>query len=168
MKYISVDIEADGPCPGLYSMVSFGAVDVESGKSFYAELRPISDTWVPEALQVSGFSRSQTMTFREPKAVMEDFRQWLYSISDGERIQMIADNAGFDWSFINYYFHAFVGENPFGFSCVSLTSLYKGLERSMFSSFKRLRKTKHTHNALDDARGNAEVIQVLRPKIKGL
>ena len=25
---ISVDVEADGPCPGLYSMVSFGAVSV--------------------------------------------------------------------------------------------------------------------------------------------
>ena len=29
MSYVMVDIEADGPIPGDYSMVSFGAVIVE-------------------------------------------------------------------------------------------------------------------------------------------
>lgn len=168
MKYISIDIEADGPVPGLYSMVSFGAVEIESGKTFYAELAPISKQWIPDALKVSGFSREQTLKFSDPTQVMKDFRDWIITVSDGDRVRMIADNAGFDWSFINYYFHAFVGDNPLGWSCISLTSLYNGLERSMFSSFKKLRKTKHTHNALDDAKGNAEVIQVIRPKIKGL
>ncbi len=28
----------------------------------------------------------------------------------------------------------------------------------MFVNFKRLRKTKHTHNPVDDARGNAEAL----------
>jgi hypothetical protein len=28
----------------------------------------------------------------------------------------------------------------------------------MFVNFKHLRKTAHTHNALDDARGNAEAL----------
>ena len=31
MSYIVVDIEADGPIPGDYSMVCFGAVVVEEG-----------------------------------------------------------------------------------------------------------------------------------------
>jgi DNA polymerase III epsilon subunit-like protein len=149
-------------------MISFGAVEIDSGKTFYAELKPISEQWVPDALKVSGFSRSQTLNFADPSAVMKDFRDWIVAVADGDRIRMIADNAGFDWSFINYYFHAFVGENPLGWSCISLTSMYNGFERSMFKSFKGLRKTKHTHNALDDAKGNAEVIQFLRPKIKGL
>ena len=37
MTWIMVDVEADGPCPGLYSMVSFGAVVVEPKleRSFY-------------------------------------------------------------------------------------------------------------------------------------
>lgn len=33
MSYVMVDIEADGPIPGDYSMVSFGAVIVEPSLS---------------------------------------------------------------------------------------------------------------------------------------
>ncbi|MDV9175798.1 hypothetical protein R6V09_37490 [Streptomyces sp. W16] len=53
--YISVDIEADGPIPGTYSMLSFGAAvagtqDVDGYTAadpekltFYRELRPIGE-----------------------------------------------------------------------------------------------------------------------------
>jgi len=55
--YISVDIEAAGPVPGEYSMLSIGACDVElPKKSFYIELKPINDNFIPEALAVSGLS----------------------------------------------------------------------------------------------------------------
>ena len=52
MSYVMVDIEADGPNPGDYSMICFGAVLVEPAlsKTFYGQLRPISDRWVSEAL----------------------------------------------------------------------------------------------------------------------
>ena len=67
-----VDVEADGPIPGDYSMVCFGAVIVEPRleRSFYGKLRPISDKWIPEALAVSGFSREATLDFDDPKEVM--------------------------------------------------------------------------------------------------
>ena len=54
-----VDIESDGPIPGDYSMVCFGAVVVEPGleKTFYGQTKPISGKWIPEALAISGFSR---------------------------------------------------------------------------------------------------------------
>jgi hypothetical protein len=32
------------------------------------------------------------------------------------------------------------------------------LVKDMFVNFKHLRKTKHTHNPVDDARGNAEAL----------
>jgi len=53
--YFTVDVEADGPIPGDYSMVSFGAVAVEPTlqHTFYGEVKPISNKWVPEALAVS-------------------------------------------------------------------------------------------------------------------
>ncbi len=62
MTYIMVDVEADGPVPGDYSMVSFGAIVVEPAldRTFYGRLRPISDRWIPEALQVSGFTREES------------------------------------------------------------------------------------------------------------
>jgi hypothetical protein len=62
LVYAMVDVEADGPIPGDYSMVSFGAVLVEEAlnQTFYGRLRPISEKWVPQALAVSGFSREKT------------------------------------------------------------------------------------------------------------
>jgi DNA polymerase III alpha subunit (gram-positive type) len=159
MPYVMVDIESDGPIPGDYSMVCFGAVIVEPGlaRSFYGQLRPISERFVPEALKVSGFSRDECMTFDAPKDVMQSFADWLGENCKG-RMLFISDNNGFDWQFINWYFHHFLGKNPFGFSSTNLGSLYKGMQKDTFVSFKHLRKTKHTHHPVDDAVGNAEAL----------
>jgi DNA polymerase III epsilon subunit-like protein len=161
-----VDIEADGPIPGDYSMISFGAVLVEPGleRSFYGQLRPISERFVPEALAVSGFSREQTLAFDEPRPVMERFAAWIGE-NGGRRPMFIADNNGFDWQFINYYFHHFLGRNPFGHSSMNLGSLYKGLVNDTFQSFKHLRKTAHTHHPVDDARGNAEALLAMKEQL---
>jgi DNA polymerase III alpha subunit (gram-positive type) len=159
MTYVMVDIEADGPIPGDYSMISFGAVIVEPGlrQTFYGRLKPISQKWIPEALKVSGFTREQTLEFDEPAVVMEKFREWLeQSIND--RPMFIADNNGFDWQFVNWYFHHFTGSNPFGFSSSNLGSLYKGLVKDTHENFKHLRKTRHSHHPVDDAMGNAEAL----------
>jgi hypothetical protein len=51
-----------------------------------------------------------------------------------------------------------MGVNPFGFSSTNLGSLYKGLEADMFANFKHLRQTKHDHNPVNDAKGNAEAL----------
>lgn len=63
MSYIMVDVEADGPIPGDYSMVCFGAIVVEPAldRTFYGRLKPISDEWIPDALQVSGLTREETL-----------------------------------------------------------------------------------------------------------
>lgn len=62
MSYIIVDVEADGPIPAEFSMVSFGAVvfDDRLDRTFYGKTRPISDRFVPEALAVSGFASRAT------------------------------------------------------------------------------------------------------------
>jgi hypothetical protein len=74
----------------------------------------------------------------------------------------ISDNNGFDWMFVCWYFHHFTGKNPFGHSSQNLGSLYKGLVKDAFASFKQLRRTKHTHDPVDDARGNAEALLQLK------
>ena len=163
MSYIMVDVESDGPIPGDYSMVSFGAVVVEPtlSKTFYGQLRPISDKWIPEALAVSGLSREQVLGFQEPAIVMERFRDWIKLNCQG-RPMFISDNNGFDWQFINWYFWHFLGENPFGHSSTNLGSLYKGIVKDTFKSFKHLRKTPHTHHPIDDAKGNAETLLAMK------
>ena len=154
-----VDVESDGPIPADYSMICFGAVLVKPSldQTFYGKLRPISDRWLPDALAVSGFSREEVLQFDPPEKVMTDFRDWLKTNVDS-RPMFVSDNNGFDWHFINWYFHHFLGENPFGFSSINLGSLYKGAVRDMFQNFKHLRVTPHTHNPLDDAKGNAEAM----------
>ena len=167
MPYVMVDIESDGPIPGDYSMVCFGAVIVEPElqRTFYGQLRPISDKFIPAALKVSGFKREQCFEFDEPQTVMSAFADWLKLNCKG-RMMFVSDNNGFDWQFINWYFHHFTGSNPFGFSSTNLGSLYKGMQQDTFVNFKHLRQTKHTHHPVDDALGNAEAL--LKMKEMGL
>ncbi len=138
MSFVMVDVESDGPIPGDYSMICFGAIVVESGlsRTFQGQLRPNSEKWIPEALAVSGFSREQTMQFGEPGKVMGEFRSWLAGNVAG-RPMFISDNNGYDWQFINWYFHHFLGRNPFGYSSTNLGSLYKGMQRDAFANFTR-------------------------------
>jgi len=166
------DVETDGPAPGLYSMISFGAVIVEEGltRTFYGKLRPISEEWVPDALAVSGHSREEVMEFPDPEQTMLEFSTWIKANCGMRKFRgrevpdarFISDNNGFDWMFINYYFHRYLGSNPFGHSSQNLGSLFKGMEKSMFKNFKHLRKTKHTHHPVDDAKGNAEALLAMK------
>jgi len=164
MSFIMVDVESDGPIPGDFSMVCFGAVVVQTDlqQTFYGRLKPISEKFVPEALAVSGFTREETLAFPEPELVMSEFATWLRQVSGKSQPRFISDNNGFDWQFINWYFHHFLGTNPFGFSSTNLGSLYKGMRNDMFVNFKHLRKTKHTHHPVDDAKGNAEALLTLK------
>ena len=166
MTYIMVDVETDGPIPADFSMVCFGAVIVNDtlNKTFYGKLRPISDNWIPEQLKISGFTRDQTLQFDDPKEVMEKFNQWIKS-SSKDKLIFISDNNGFDWQFINYYFHHFLGENPFGHSSTNLGSLYKGLVKDTTKNFKHLRKTRHTHDSIDDVIGNAEALLYMKKEM---
>lgn len=163
MSYFMVDVEADGPIPGDYSMVCFGAIRVDEGLncSFYGKLRPISEKWERAALKISGFSREETLEFDDPKTVMAAFGDWVLRKSQGHP-RFISDNNGFDWGFVNWYFHHFTGSNPFGFSSANLGSLYKGVVRDCRQNFRHLRKTRHTHHPIDDAKGNAEALLAMK------
>jgi hypothetical protein len=163
MAYIMVDVESDGPIPGDYSMISFGAVLVDDAldKTFYRQIKPISEKYIPEALAVSGFSREETLSFEAPEKAMNDFSAWLKQNAK-DRLVFISDNNGFDWMFICWYFHHFTGVNPFGFSSQNLGSLYKGIVKDTFQNFKHLRRTTHTHHPVDDAKGNAEALLTLK------
>jgi len=167
MSYIVVDVEADGEIPGAYSIVCFGAVIVSESKisaTFYGETKPISKLWKPDALAVSGITRERHENFDDPAEVMAFFEKWIKANSQGKPT-FISDNPAFDWQWINYYFHTYIGRNPFGFSARRIGDLYCGMkmDAGLNSEWKRLlRKTKHTHNPVDDAKGNAEAIVAMK------
>lgn len=167
--YVMVDVETDGPIPGEFSMVSIGAVIVEPAlnRTFRANVRPISERWQPEALAISGMTREECFTGSPPLEVMLNFEKWLQdNLPLKKRPIFISDNNGFDWGFVNWYFHKFLERNPFGFSSQNLNSIYKGLRRDYYASFKHLRKTPHTHDPLMDAKGNAEALLAILAEFK--
>jgi hypothetical protein len=162
MPWIVVDVEADGPCPGLYSMVSFGAVVVEPAldRKFKGLTSPVSQIWKADALAVSGVTRDVHETYPHPQTTMNAFMEWLKEIEKSGRPTFVSDNPAFDWQFINFYLHKFVGNNPFGFSARRIGDLYSGWkgDARMASDWKKFRKTAHTHDPVDDATGNAEAL----------
>lgn len=166
-KFIVVDVEADGPVPGtdMYSMVCFGAVVVDKkgirDETFYGQTAPISEFFIQESLSISGFTREEHLEFEHPFIAMKRFRDWVNSLKGGNPI-FISDNLAFDWQWINYYFHRFVGKNPFGFSGHRIGDKIQGYFNDPYYKWKQHRKTKHSHNPVDDAMGNAEVLLWLK------
>ena len=169
---VSVDVEADGPCPGLYSMVSFGAVVVEPAlnRTFYGRTEPLAGaTFMQAALDVSGTTREAHLAYSDKLRTMTDFYYWLRDLK-AERLTFVSDNPAFDWQWINYYFHRFNAfqfdpVNPFGYSARRIGDIWSGYRRKFndHSSWKDLRKTRHTHNPVDDAKGNAEaLLEIMR------
>ncbi|MFC9297586.1 MTH938/NDUFAF3 family protein [Streptomyces sp. NPDC057011] len=180
--YVSVDIEADGPIPGPYSMISFGAAVAgrQDGGSytaadpreqtFYRELRPISDAYVPEALAVSGLDRDRLVREgADPAVAMAEFRTWVREVSAGAQPVMCGYPASFDWTFLYWYLMRFGGDSPFGHSgCLDMKTLYAVKARVPLRAAVKGRMPRelrsrlpHTHHALDDAVEQAELMSNL-------
>lgn len=157
MAYIMVDIEANGPIPGDYSMIALGAVVVDENldKTFLDYLKPISPNFDPESLSITGFTHEQTLDFNDPAQVMKNFEFWIKEHT-WDLPMFISDNNGYDFMFVCWYFYHFLGRNPFGHTSTNLGSLYKGLVRNVRRNFKHSYKPKHTHNPLEDAIANAK------------
>ncbi|MCX5249970.1 MULTISPECIES: 3'-5' exonuclease [unclassified Streptomyces] len=178
-RYVSVDIEADGPIPGPYSMLSFGAAvagtqtvdgftaaDPER-HTFYRELRPISEEFVPEALAVSGLDRERLRTEgAEPAVALGEFADWIGEVCAGAQPVMCGYPASYDWTFLYWYLIRFTGASPFGHSgCLDMKTLYAtkaGLPLRAVAKGtmprQLLSRRRHTHHALDDAVEQAELL----------
>src|ERR1700728_5479661 len=172
--YISVDIEAAGPVPSVFSMLSLGAVVVGDPKrTFYVELKPVNDKFVPDAMKVVGRALEDfANSGRDPKEAMTAFRDWLVSVAKTAKPVFVGFNATFDWAFVNYYFHQYLGENPFGIGGIDIKSYYMGLSGRTWEDTRSSRipeefkdsSRRHTHNALDDAIEQAEIFRRMRQK----
>ncbi|GAA3773856.1 hypothetical protein GCM10022403_006130 [Streptomyces coacervatus] len=178
-RYISIDIEADGPVPGPYSMLSFGAAvagtqdadgftaaDPER-QTFYRELRPISEEFVPEALAVSGLDRERLRAEgAEPAVALAEFTDWVREVGVGAQPVMCGYPAPYDWMFLYWYLIRFTGASPFGHSgCLDMKTLYATkaglpLRAVAKGTMPRhlLSNRRHTHHALDDAIEQAELL----------
>lgn len=184
--YFSTDVESDGPIPGPYSMSSIGMVacsyrtksnklvrlDLDDPNNcFYAELKPISDEFVPEAAAVSGLDRAELIANGlEPVEAMDAAHKSITAITRAyggfARPVFVGYPLGFDWMFTYWYLMNFAKDgSPFGHSShLDIKTLYaekaglpiRGIgKRSIPKELHS--KRKHTHHALDDAREQGDL-----------
>lgn len=166
--FISVDIESDGPIPGDYSMLSLGACVVgNADQTFYIELKPISSKFQNEALEVSGLNRrGLERSGVDPIHALRSFESWINEVAAGRKPVFLANNAGFDWMFVCWYFWHFLERNPFGHSSCDIRSYAMGAFGAAWeeSSLKKLPTSigfseALSHNALEDALAQAPILE---------
>ena len=95
---------------------------------------------------------------------MQSIRDFALSLNGGGNPTIVSDNPAFDFAFLNYYMHAKLGENIFGWSARRIGDLFCGVEQTLWYQWKRHRRTKHDHNPLHDALGNVEALEYLFEK----
>jgi len=176
--YIAVDVEADGPIPGPYSMLSLGMVVVGKPEfTFYSEIKPISDNYDTQALAVSGLDRDKLMKEApSAKEVMEKVAKWINNLRKIGRPVFLAAPAVWDGMFVHWYFMKFTGKSPFGMtgSGIDLRSYWMGMNNCEWSETRKgkikfqlsLKGVLHTHNALEDAKELAIVFEAVLKKWK--
>lgn len=170
--FVSVDVEAAGPIPGEYSLLSIGACLVDDpAQNFSCELRPINSNADERALEVANLSMERlTKTGLKPRDAMRRFADWLGKFQDENKsVVFVGFNAPFDWSFVNYYFHKFLGENPFGFTALDIKAYYMGVTGCDWDDTRSSRikerlqpESAGDHQALHDAMYQAELFRLMR------
>jgi len=177
--YFSADVETDGPIPGPFSILSFALVFAGSfdgrhferprdfQNAFYKELRPISESFDPEALRVNGLDRNRLCAEGDlPERAMHEAAEWIKEIAGKGRPVLVAYPLCFDWTWLYWYFIRFCRDgSPFGHSrcfdiktAISVKARIPTSESGRQRLFPFLRSSRpHSHHALDDAAEQAEI-----------
>lgn len=92
--------------------------------------------------------------------------EWVKKHAGETRPVFVSDNPAYDWQWIAAEFARAGIDNPFGHSARRIGDFSAGLNRNWrdANSWKRHRQTPHTHNPVEDARGNAEALWHLLSK----
>jgi hypothetical protein len=163
---IIVDCEASGPCPTCGDLIEFAAI-AENGETFVSDkFSPMFSKFDQGAYNALKLTREEHQAYTGSFATeAKRFSEWL---SQFEYCTFWSDNPAFDWQWINWLFHSNDMRNPFGFSARRIGDLYAGCTKDIKNhrSWKKFRVTKHTHDPLDDARGNLEAFQHIRKTFK--
>lgn len=168
--FLSFDIEADGICAGLNSMLSFGVAGftIDDGLVFEyeANLFPLPNCqpsektmeWWNEPAQKEAYNYA-TSNQRPADEVFKEFNIKIIALQKQYNIFPVAWPINYDWSWLNYYFCRFVGSNPFGHRGRCIASYAWALSKNLTPSdhidceqWIDPLYNQHTHKALDDAK----------------
>jgi 3'-5' exoribonuclease-like protein len=164
--YWSVDVETDGPAPGPHSMLSLGAVafnDQGDEVASYsvnletlpgAQPHPQTAAWWAKNKEAYEVTRQNCVS---PTEAMATFGSRISAIEG--RPVFVAYPAGFDFTFVYWYFHKFTGASPFGFQALDIKSYAMAMLRTAYRDTVKKRMprawfppVRHSHVALEDAR----------------
>lgn len=168
--YISLDMEADGPIPGVNSMRSLGAVAYSQYGTyldfFSGNLEPL-----PAAVQNQGvmnwwknfpeaWARTTAMP-EDPLKLMQRFALWLYELEQHYKAEcvLVAYPAAYDYDFVLYYSRLFLKKDPFRGQVIDMRSMAMGLLGAPYAEAAKAKMPKrwfidvppHTHVAYEDA-----------------
>ena len=135
--YVCIDCEASGPVPGIYNLVSLGAVPVVKDGArhrvldddLYLEFKPVFPGFSREAMGIHKITRKHLETHGlEPKLAMKRLAKWALGLrpTKKEHLVFVGHNAPFDWSYISYYFTWAKVRNPFGYKALDTKALAMG------------------------------------------
>ena len=167
---LSIDIEATGPVPGLYSMISLGVAGFIQTKdnqkkvvyTFEGHMKELEEAkqdpdtmkWWKTQIEAWEYITSNQ---KSPEIIMQKLENDIQRLKERYDIITIGKPISFDWSFVVWYFHKFCGNCPLGFSARDITSYYWGMTtigpwtpRGALLKYED-KEYKHTHKALDDA-----------------
>jgi hypothetical protein len=164
--YVNADVEATGPVPGLYSMVSYASVahhtDGTPISMFYETVNELSgasrdpDTMVwwtkhPEAWATTLVDR------QDPADSLFRYAEWIEGLP-GNPI-FVATPVAFDFGFLAYYLARFAGRNPFGHRGLDIRSQLSGASMTPYADAHVDEWMDPgfgiTHHPLDDSKAQA-------------
>jgi DNA polymerase III alpha subunit (gram-positive type) len=177
--YVVVDIETDGPAPGLYSMLSIGAVASATNDevaSFYRKVLPYEEAG--QDADTMEWWRSQPEAWKEvttdalpPEIVMNEFCGWINDLK--AKPIFVAHPVGFDYTFVSWYLQKFA-QNPFNdysgvarildlpsFAAGKLKVPLSKSARPQLPESLKVGMPEHSHKAIDDARGYGTILRNL-------
>ena len=163
--YVSTDVEADGPVPGLNSMLSFGSAAFLADKTlvgtFSANLETLPEaTSDPQTMEWWKTKPAAWKVCREnlqsPEKAMKDYVAWV-KLLPGIPV-FVGYPATFDFMFVYWYLIRFTGESPFSFSALDIKTLAMAILKTDFRKTVKKNMPKHwfdanphPHMALEDA-----------------
>src|SRR5262249_39390636 len=163
--YVSTDVEADGPVPGLNSMLSFASAAYLPDKTLVTTFSANLET-LPEATpdpRTMAWWKTQPEAWQAcrenlqaPEKALREYLGWLKRLP--AKPVFVGYPVAFDFMWVYYYLIRFTGESPFSHSALDIKTFAMAMMKTEYrESVKRnmpkhwFDRLPHTHQALDDA-----------------
>ena len=141
--YISLDVEASGPVPGMFSLLAIGACALTDDGSearllegaeneFKVLLKPLAGAGIDlEALKYAGGLVPEELetTGVTPRDAFLALNEWVERVRKAvgaSRAHFLAHAASFDWMYVRWYYELLGIPCPFGFAGVDLKAYAMG------------------------------------------